>query len=421
MKTLLTVCSTLACAGGAFVAYEHPEWVRQGAQQWEAWRRSSAESPSATPVARAIEDATEHVSHAATDLHDRAAGVASQPVAGKPLDQWFTELSGLSGSSTAGTGQSSRVRDADDLQSAARVLAGAPAESAVPAVDASHDEPVIERGAARFQTSQKSIGEDGVVAQPVSMSRPTHAVSLASKILGQGPLRTLVVAGLNGEDCSAIEAVRGLTVQLGGLDAVLREQTLLLVPAANPGGVQAGHRFNAQNVDLNRNFPGRRYRPQVEFSGAFPASESETQQLLRLMFEFQPERLIHVVDDALATRVLYNRAASELAGELQRQHQVAIERLDFDRLPGSLEEFADGVFHVPVLVICLKPGESAGLLTALATTVEKTPRPDTDTPSESRPANPEPAPAGPVAGPRSPVPAAPASGRGYEELPPPPQ
>lgn len=419
MRTFLTVCSTLACAGGAFVAYEHPEWIRQSAQQWEAWRKSAATAPPAMPVARAIDDVAGQVTEAAAELRERVAVAERHPMAGKPLDQWFNELSGLSSSTTAGEQQFGEARN--ELVEAAQTLAGRTPETPAEKASTSADKPVVERDASRFRTSQQVAADEPLVAKAVSTSRSPQAATLASRTLGQGSVRTLVVAGLNGEDRAAVRAVEELASQLAGQAAVLQEQTLLVVPSANPGGIQAGRRFNARNVDLNRNFPGRRYRPQAEFSGTFPASEAETQQLLRLMFEFQPERVIHVIDDPLATHVLFNRAATELAGQMQRQQQVAIERLDLDRLPGSLEEFADGVFHVPVLVVCLKPDESAGVLTALVSTVEQNPGALQEPVREVRPLDSEPAPAGPVAGPRSSTPTVPTSGRGYEELPPPPQ
>lgn len=419
MKTFLTVCSTLACAGSAFVAYEHPEWIRQTAQHWEAWRKSTATAPPTPPVAHAIDEAASQVNLAATELRQRVADAESQPVAGKPLDQWFSEFSGLTPATTVGTLQ--RSETPGELLTAAQVLAGRHPSTAESPVDSIDEKAVVERDATRFLTTQKVPGGEPLVAQPASTSRAPQLVSLKSRTLGQGPLRTLIVAGLNGEDRGAVRAVEELISQLGQQAAVLNEQTLLVVPAANPGGLQAGRRFNDHNVDLNRNFPGRRYRPQVEFSGAYPASETETQQLLRLMFEFQPERVIHIVDDPLATRVFFNRAATELAGQLQQQHQVAIERLDLERLPGSIEEFADGTFHVPVLEIGLKPGESAGLLTALASTIELSEQPRPEFPFEPEQAEPAATPAGPVAGPRNSTPAVPASGRGYEELPPPPK
>lgn len=423
MRTFLTVCSTLACAGSAFVAYEHPEWIRQTAQHWEAWRKSSATAPPATPIARAIDDAAGQVNLAATELRNRVDDVESLPVAGKPLDQWFSELSGLATAASSASVQSGPRQNGavDELQNAARALAGRRSEPADASGDMSADPLVVERDLSLFRTPQKVSAGEALVARPASTSRGVPSVSLSSRTLGQGLLRTLVVAGLNGENQGAVAAAEELIAQLTRQPAVLENQTFLLIPRANPGGLQAARRFNDSNVDLNRNFPSRRYRPQVEFSGTCPASETETQQLLRLMFEFQPERVVHIVEDPLATRVLFNRAATELAGQLHQQHQIAIERLDFDRLPGSLEEFSDGTFHVPVLVIGLKPGESAGLLAALVSTTEPGEQNSPEFPAEPDRAEPPAAPVGPVAGPRSSTPAVPASGRGYEELPPPPQ
>ena len=441
MKTLLTVCSTLACAGGAYVVYEHPEQLRQTAQHWEAWRRSAATAPE-TPVAASLQQVQDRVATSANGLRDQVAQLEQDPLGGKPLKEWFQELSGMPAEKsladvTAESAGSTVSQARDSLVAAAEALAARAAEtgqSAAQAVEARKAAPVDDLEAAeppvallqpvvvapKTQSIEPQVSSSKPLIARVVSERPVEAVKLKSKTLGTGRLRTMVIAGLSGEDRHAAGWMAGLSQGLEQQAAVLSEQTILVVPTANPAGMQAGKRFNARNVDLNRNFPGRGYRPQAEFSGAFPASEAETQQLLRLIFEFQPQRIFVVVEDRLETRLQYNRAAAELAARLHRDQQLETERLDLSRLPGSLEEFADGTLELPVVVVCLESTAPASLLTAIVAAADKTPLSETSPAPRDGPEPDEVEPTGPVAGTKSPTVVTPTSGRGYEELPPPP-
>jgi protein MpaA len=98
----------------------------------------------------------------------------------------------------------------------------------------------------------------------------------------------LVVGVIHGNETAGVEIVRDLAAA-----PVPEGIHLYLVESMNPDGQAHGARTNANQVDLNRNFP-LRWAPlgepgDWEYGGAGPASEPETQAMVTLTMAIQPE------------------------------------------------------------------------------------------------------------------------------------
>ena len=193
--------------------------------------------------------------------------------------------------------------------------------------------------------------------------------------LGTTGVRTLVIAGLNGEDRVAVRWLEQLAQGLASQPNLTENIEVFFFRAGNPDGLVHQYKGNARGVPLNRNFPSRRFRQPVGMPQfATPASEVETRVIL-----------------------------------------------DPEQNPGSIEDFADGTLEAGVLSLKVNAGRDwqqtwTRLQPQVLAAVIGRPI-DSEQPTLNLPQDPD----------KSAIPSAsvePISGnrrrRGYEELPPPP-
>lgn len=250
---------------------------------------------------------------------------------------------------------------------------------------------------------------------------------------GQGAYRTLIITGLDGRDRTGVQWADELADVLETRADLLQQQEFVIIRAANPDGLAAMTRENAHGVDLNRNFPTRRFRPtESPSSGIGPASEPETRALLQAMYEFRPQRIVHLISTTGKSGVFINQQARDVAERLQRHYSLPVQQMNYDQLPGSVEEFSDATWSSSVvrlhlhgvseeevarklmpIVVTAVSQRDAGTNRGAATTPVSTPRKEPSRWQSSPASSPVPPPTDRN---RRPV-----LRRGYEELPPPPQ
>jgi hypothetical protein len=121
--------------------------------------------------------------------------------------------------------------------------------------------------------------------------------------LGTGDKILLIMGGIHGgfEANTVMLVNEFVTLFEGNPDNVLPGITLVLVPVINPDGLAQGRRlegrFNANGVDLNRNW-GCEWSPDSYFQqrkvdpGAHAFSEPETQALAQLVRDLQPAAVL---------------------------------------------------------------------------------------------------------------------------------
>lgn len=190
--------------------------------------------------------------------------------------------------------------------------------------------------------------------------------------MGSSEVRTLIIAGLDGDDQVAVRWMDNLALALERREDLLNQQEFVLLRAANPDGLTTRTRENSRGIDLNRNFPSRKYRiDSRERSGIGPASEVETRVVLQTLYEIRPRHTVHLLASDSPTLVTYNAGATEVANRLQASStKLRLQQFRAEEGPGSLEDFIDSTLATSVMTLRLNaPGGPTASWNANATTV----------------------------------------------------
>jgi hypothetical protein len=144
--------------------------------------------------------------------------------------------------------------------------------------------------AALSKSDSGRVGYEWKTVGKTTQGLPMHTVHL-----GDGGTRTLVIAGLNGEDRTAVRWLELLVDELVKHPDLLKTNEFVFFRAGNPDGLVRSRKENARGVLINRNFPSRRYRPAFDApTNVAPASELETRVILDTLYTFRPRRVIHL-------------------------------------------------------------------------------------------------------------------------------
>ncbi len=159
---------------------------------------------------------------------------------------------------------------------------------------------------------------------------------------GSGKRRILIVGGIHGDEAGTPVARAFLAYVRAHPSVVPSGTELDIVVAANPDGVAAKMRGNANRIDLNRNFPSRDWR-RLRFgkltSGRRAGSQPETKALVKLM----KRRYVRVI--SLHSKGSFTDGAGKGGVTLARKMAKAagIKRVNMSRFgsyPGSMGSYA---------------------------------------------------------------------------------
>ncbi len=167
---------------------------------------------------------------------------------------------------------------------------------------------------------------------------------ILSFVLGQGSDVTFILATIHGDEPAGTPLVRRLGKYLQQQPHLMRGRRVVLLAVANPDGMAHNSRFNANGVDLNRNFPASN-RLNDKQSGATALSEPETRLVKQLIEQYSPDRIVSI-HQPLAC-IDYDGPGTTLAVRMAQYCDLRVKRLG--PKPGSLGSYAGVDLGVPII------------------------------------------------------------------------
>ncbi len=193
-----------------------------------------------------------------------------------------------------------------------------------------------------MQTSTIGTSVEG---RPITMHR-----------FGDGPVGTLIMGGIHGDETTAIQLAERLVELLQHEPPPMGVRSAIaMIPVVNPDGAAAGRRTNAHRVDLNRNFPAKNFtatRPGKYHSGKSASSEPETVAIQQVIASLNPKRIvsIHSIGDGKHCNN-YDGPAEDLAKRMAKYNGYPVTATIGYPTPGSFGSWAGIDKQIPVITL----------------------------------------------------------------------
>lgn len=209
---------------------------------------------------------------------------------------------------------------------------------------------------ADYETVLGGLSARGLVRELVGRSVQGREIHVTR--MGSGEDVTLFFGVFHGDEPAGKYLLERLLEHLAGQPHLLEDRRLLVCPVLNPDGLAAGTRWNANGVDLNRNFPARNWSPEGKgdryWGGPAPASEPETVVVMELLERFRPDRIVSI--HAPLHNVNYDGPAQELARVMALHNGYPVEPDIGYPTPGSFGTFAGRERRIPTITLELPEG-----------------------------------------------------------------
>ncbi len=185
-----------------------------------------------------------------------------------------------------------------------------------------------------------------IIAGRSVIGRPIHIY-----VLGNGPKKIFIMAGIHGNEPAGIPLVYKLREHLLNNPLLLNGKTVVLMPVANPDGTLLNTRHNANGIDLNRNFPADN-RINNNNYGSSHLSEPEAQTIVNVIEQYKPSVVISIHQPYGC--VDYDGPGLKLAKNMSLACQLPFRKLG--TRPGSMGAYVGNELNIPIITLELPQG-----------------------------------------------------------------
>jgi len=185
-----------------------------------------------------------------------------------------------------------------------------------------------------------------LAAQRRTVGRSVQNRPIETVVVGQGYDATFILAGIHGNEPAGARLAERLAGYLQERPELLQGQQVIILPVANPDGIARGTRFNANGVDLNRNFASANRQNNAQ-NGYSALSEPEARVIHQLIRQYRPDRIVSIHEPL--TCIDYDGPATALASHMAQHCDLPIRRLGAQ--PGSLGSYAGLTLRIPIITL----------------------------------------------------------------------
>lgn len=183
---------------------------------------------------------------------------------------------------------------------------------------------------------------------------------------GSGPINVLILGAIHGDEPTTAVCTQNLIKLLQSDATLFAGRRVGIIPIANPDGYAVKSRFNANRVDVNRNFPARNFavaRTVVVRPGKSPASEPETKAILDALSFIKPHLIISIHSIGRGRECNnFDGPAEGIASVMSRYNKYpATPNIGYPT-PGSMGSYCGVDLQIPMITLELpkdEPGEAA--------------------------------------------------------------
>jgi len=143
----------------------------------------------------------------------------------------------------------------------------------------------------------------------------------------------LILGGIHGSAPASADLVARLARHLASHPEDCAGRQVILIPRANPDGLAAGTRWNANGVDVNRNFRTGNFRSSRRH-GESPLCEPESRALVAAIAQYRPSCIVSVHSPLNCIDPDGGEPSRALARRMARLSPLPLN--DLPTMPGSL-------------------------------------------------------------------------------------